>query len=280
MFWGFDLGEVIVSNDTNQYVYVLYNESNKFYYKIGWTSRKPQDRANEINRNTGVVGIWEVGHQWKVEDGYWLEQRIFREFSQHRQERKEIFHFPNHAVEQVADKISQFGYAGGILIAIAFLLDSVGIDIKSLTKAERGSFGSITEQAALFMTIGKAAFSFMLPILAGFIAMSIADRPGLAVGFVGGAMAAAGKSGFLGALLAGFIAVETHPIGLITADEISMLLISDCSSFSKISLARFITSLGSPARFATSIPKLLFVPPRFIFRRNIISSPYSFTMTE
>ena len=108
MFWGFDLGEVIVSNDTNQYVYVLYNESNKFYYKIGWTSRKPQDRANEINRNTGVVGIWEVGHQWKVEDGYWLEQRIFREFSQHRQERKEIFHFPNHAVEQVADKISQF----------------------------------------------------------------------------------------------------------------------------------------------------------------------------
>ena len=97
-----------MSNDTNQYVYVLYNESNKFYYKIGWTSRKPQDRANEINRNTGVVGIWEVGHQWKVEDGYWLEQRIFREFSQHRQERKEIFHFPNHAVEQVADKISQF----------------------------------------------------------------------------------------------------------------------------------------------------------------------------
>ena len=108
MFWGFDLGEVIVSNDTNQYVYVLYNESNKFYYKIGWTSRKPQDRANEINRNTGVVGIWEVGHQWKVEDGYWLEQRIFREFSQHRQERKEIFHFPNHAVEKVAEQISRF----------------------------------------------------------------------------------------------------------------------------------------------------------------------------
>lgn len=99
-----------------------------------------------------------------------------------------------------------FVVGGGILIAIAFLLDSVGIDVKSLTKAERGSFGSITEQAALFMTIGKAAFSFMLPILAGFIAMSIADRPGLAVGFVGGALAAAGKSGFLGALLAGFIA--------------------------------------------------------------------------
>ena len=99
-----------------------------------------------------------------------------------------------------------FVVGGGILIAIAFLLDSFGIDIKSLSVKERGNFGSITEQAALFMTIGKAAFSFMLPVLAGFIAMSIADRPGLAVGFVGGAMAAAGKSGFLGALIAGFIA--------------------------------------------------------------------------
>ena len=99
-----------------------------------------------------------------------------------------------------------FVVGGGILIAIAFLLDSFGIDIKALSVKERGNFGSITEQAALFMTIGKAAFGFMLPVLAGFIAMSIADRPGLAVGFVGGAMAAAGKSGFLGALLAGFIA--------------------------------------------------------------------------
>ena len=99
-----------------------------------------------------------------------------------------------------------FVVGGGILIAIAFLLDSFGIDIKSLSVKERGNFGSITEQAALFFTIGKAAFGFMLPVLAGFIAMSIADRPGLAVGFVGGAMAAAGKSGFLGALLAGFIA--------------------------------------------------------------------------
>ena len=60
--------------------------------------------------------------------------------------------------------------------------------------------------AALFKTIGNAAFGFMLPILAGFISMSIADRPGLAVGFVGGALANAGGSGFLGALIAGFIA--------------------------------------------------------------------------
>ncbi len=60
--------------------------------------------------------------------------------------------------------------------------------------------------AAMFKTIGGVAFGFMLPILAGFIAMSIADRPGLAVGFVGGAIAANGTSGFLGALAAGFLA--------------------------------------------------------------------------
>lgn len=71
---------------------------------------------------------------------------------------------------------------------------------------ERGNFGTITPMAAMFKSIGGTAFGFMLPILAGFIAMSIADRPGLAVGFVGGAIAANGTSGFLGALVAGFLA--------------------------------------------------------------------------
>ena len=70
----------------------------------------------------------------------------------------------------------------------------------------RQSFGSITPAAATLKSIGDLAFGFMLPLLAGFIAMSIADRPGLAVGFVGGAIAANGKSGFLGALVAGFLA--------------------------------------------------------------------------
>ncbi|MBS1316986.1 MAG: PTS fructose transporter subunit IIC, partial [Lachnospiraceae bacterium] len=70
----------------------------------------------------------------------------------------------------------------------------------------RQSFGSITPVAATLKSIGDLAFGFMLPVLAGFIAMSIADRPGLAVGFVGGAIAANGKSGFLGALVAGFLA--------------------------------------------------------------------------
>ena len=76
----------------------------------------------------------------------------------------------------------------------------------SLTTEARQSFGSITPVAATLKSIGNLAFGFMLPVLAGFIAMSIADRPGLAVGFVGGAIAANGKSGFLGALVAGFLA--------------------------------------------------------------------------
>ena len=99
-----------------------------------------------------------------------------------------------------------FVIGGGILIAIAFLIDGFAVDLNSLPFEERSNFGTITPLAAMFKSIGGVAFGFMLPILAGFIAMSIADRPGLAVGFVGGAIAANGKSGFLGALVAGFVA--------------------------------------------------------------------------
>lgn len=91
-----------------------------------------------------------------------------------------------------------FVIGGGILIALSFLLDNYEIDPKN--------FGSNTPVAAFFNTVGNASFNFMLPILAGFIAMSIGDRPALAVGFVGGYLAKEGGSGFLGALLAGFIA--------------------------------------------------------------------------
>ncbi len=91
-----------------------------------------------------------------------------------------------------------FVVGGGILIAMAFLLDDFTID--------PSHFGSNTPTAKFFMDVGGASFGFMLPVLAGFIAMSIADRPGLAVGFVGGALSASNGSGFLGALLAGFIA--------------------------------------------------------------------------
>ena len=91
-----------------------------------------------------------------------------------------------------------FVIGGGILIAIAFLIDGLSIDINSLPADQRANFGTITPIAAMFKQIGGVAF--------GFIAMAIGDRPALALGFVGGMMAANGKSGFLGALVAGFVA--------------------------------------------------------------------------
>lgn len=92
-----------------------------------------------------------------------------------------------------------FVIGGGILIALAFLFDVYD-------PANPRNFGSNTPLAAFLKGVGGASFGFMLPVLAGFIAMSIADRPGLAVGFVGGALANSGGSGFLGALIAGFAA--------------------------------------------------------------------------
>lgn len=91
-----------------------------------------------------------------------------------------------------------FVIGGGILIALAFLFDDYSID--------PANFGMNTPFAAFLKTVGGTAFGFMLPVLAGYIAMSIGDRPALAVGFVGGMLANEGGSGFLGALLAGFIA--------------------------------------------------------------------------
>lgn len=99
-----------------------------------------------------------------------------------------------------------FVVGGGILIALAFLIDGLSIDINSLSDEMRANFGTITPVAAALKGIGDTAFGFMLPVLAGFIAMSIGDRPALAVGSVGGMLASQGKSGFLGALLAGFVA--------------------------------------------------------------------------
>ena len=92
-----------------------------------------------------------------------------------------------------------FVVGGGILIAIAFLVDVYD-------PANPSNFGSNTPLAAFFKTVGGTSFGFMLPVLAGFIGMSIADRPGLVAGFVGGALANTGGSGFLGALIAGFAA--------------------------------------------------------------------------
>ena len=136
----------------------------------------------------------------------------------------EVFHGESGAVnatvagkESVAHKIYTqlmngvshmlpFVVGGGILIAIAFLIDGLSIDINALPADQRGNFGTITPVAAMFKNIGGVAFGLMLPVLAGFIGMAIGDRPALALGFVGGMMAANGKSGFLGALVAGFLA--------------------------------------------------------------------------
>ena len=119
--------------------------------------------------------------------------------------------FYKHSMNGVSHMLP-FVVGGGILIAIAFLLDDYSIN--------PANFGMNTPVAAFFKTIGGQAFGFMLPVLAGYIAMSIADRPGLAVGFVGGILASAGytfgnlmnfseitpvSAGFLGALLAGFV---------------------------------------------------------------------------
>ena len=91
-----------------------------------------------------------------------------------------------------------FVIGGGILIALAFLFDDFKID--------PSNFGKNTPFAAFLKTIGEYAFAFMMPVLAGYIAYSIADRPALVVGFVGGFIAKEGGAGFLGALLAGFVA--------------------------------------------------------------------------
>lgn len=136
----------------------------------------------------------------------------------------EIFHGESGAVktavagkESVAHKIYTqlmngvshmlpFVVGGGILIAIAFLIDGLNVDINALPADQRSNFGTITPIAAMFKNIGGVAFDLMLPVLAGFIGMAIGDRPALALGFVGGMLAANGKSGFLGALVAGFLA--------------------------------------------------------------------------
>jgi PTS system fructose-specific IIC component len=101
-----------------------------------------------------------------------------------------------------------FTIAGGIFIAIAFLIDTIA------GAPQTGDFGTYTAAAKFFKTIGDFAFNFMIPVLAGYIGKSIADRPGFLVGLVGGYLATKGStfaavggdvpSGFLGALLAGF----------------------------------------------------------------------------
>lgn len=162
-----------------------------------------------------------------------------------------------------------FVIGGGILIALAFLFDDYSID--------PSNFGSNTPFAAFLKSIGGSAFGFMLPVLAGFIAMSIGDRPALAVGFVGGMMANEGGSGFLGALLAGFIAgyiivalkklfsklpnslegikpTLLYPVfGILLVGIIITFVVNPPVAFLNNSLNGFLDAMGSTSRVALGI---------------------------
>lgn len=164
--------------------------------KVADGIHKPEELINKIVN--GEVGVFHSDRKASAEDSSAGDESFGRRLYKH------LMNGVSHMLP--------FVVAGGIFIAIAFLIDSfAGVP-------QDGNFGSGTPVSLWFMKIGNVAFGFMLPILAGFIAMSIADRPGLLVGIVGGALAAAGNtfadpgaantipSGFLGALLAGFVA--------------------------------------------------------------------------
>ncbi len=162
-----------------------------------------------------------------------------------------------------------FVISGGILIALAFLLDNYEIN--------PASFSSNTPLAAFFMSAGGTAFGFMLPVLAGYIAMSIGDRPALVVGFVGGALASSGGAGFLGALLAGFIAgylilglkklfsslpssldgikpVLLYPLcGVLLVAVIIVFLVNPPVSFVNNALNNFLSNMGSSSKILLGI---------------------------
>lgn len=168
-----------------------------------------------------------------------------------------------------------FTVAGGIFIAIAFLIDSFG------GAPQDGDFGTHLAAAAWFKTIGNYAFQFMIPVLAGYIGLSIADRPGFLVGMAGGAMAAAGAtfaspggdvpSGFLGALLAGFIGgyltlclekacnklpkalngikpVLIYPLGGLAIVGIMMCAVNPVMGILNDGLSNFLNSMGDSSK--------------------------------
>ena len=168
-----------------------------------------------------------------------------------------------------------FTVAGGIFIALAFLIDSLG------GAPQDANFGTHLAAAAWFKTIGGYAFNFMIPILAGYIGKSIADRPGLLVGMAGGAMAVAGAtfaspsgdipSGFLGALLAGFIGgylmlflericdrlpkvlngikpVLIYPLGGLAIVGIMMCAVNPIMGLLNEGLANILTNMGSTSK--------------------------------
>ena len=170
---------IIVAADKNV-------EMQRFYGKrvlqvsVAEGIRKPEALLRKILR--GEAAVYGEGRDVEMADG--------RESGKGKRLYRDLMNGVSH--------ILPFVIGGGILIAIAFLLDDYSLN--------PSNFGSNLPQAAFFKAIGDAAFGFMLPALAGYIAMGIGDRPALAPGFVGGVLAKEGGSGFLGALLAGFVA--------------------------------------------------------------------------
>ena len=165
--------------------------------KVADGINKPEELINKIIN--GEAPIYHSSHKEAADSSYGGGNESFG-----RQIYKHLMNGVSHMLP--------FVVAGGIFIAIAFLIDAAS----GVSAEGNSAFGTVTPVAAWFKTIGGFAFNFMLPILAGFIAMSIADRPGLLVGFVGGLLASNGAtfadpaavstvpSGFLGALFAGF----------------------------------------------------------------------------
>lgn len=173
-----------------------------------------------------------------------------------------------------------FVVGGGIFIALAFLIDTIA------GAPQDSNFGTFTPAAAFFKGIGDYAFNFMIPVLAAFIARSIADRPGLLVGFVGGYLATTGStfaniggdipSGFLGALLAGFVGgylmlgieklcdklpdslegikpVLIYPLAGLGAIAVVMCAINPFMGMINTGLTDFLTSMNDVSKFALGL---------------------------
>lgn len=172
---------IIIAADT-EVAMARFNGKNIIKVKVADGIHKSEELINRAINKQGVnyTHTQDSSSQSQIQDDESIGRKIYK-----------------HLMSGVSNMLP-FVTGGGILIAIAFLLDDYSIN--------PASYGSNTPLASMFMTIGATSFGFMLPILAGFIAYSIGDRPALAVGFIGGALAKEGNSGFLGALVAGFVA--------------------------------------------------------------------------
>ena len=228
--------------------------------KVSDGIKKPEELINRIEAGEGAVYQHEGG-AYKGSSSSGADESFGRKMYKH--------------LMNGVSNMLPFTVAGGIFIALAFLIDSLG------GAPQDGNFGTHLAAAAWFKTIGGYAFSFMIPILAGYIGRSIADRPGLLVGMAGGAMAVSGAtfacpggdvpSGFLGALLAGFIGgflmlalekacdslpkslngikpVLIYPLGGLAIVAIMMCAVNPIMGMLNEGLANFLTNMGNSSK--------------------------------